>query len=312
MKKIKLKILFIGIAIILIAIPLFTLEDEFEEFSNEDIIKIENLNNEEEIKQENKFLKIVFDNNIIFITITIILGFISFYYKRLRFRYIILLSSLVFLGFYIGGCNCSVGAFIKFFYNIFYDKKNIIALALLIAVPLISTIFFGRIFCGYVCPLGALQEFVAIRDKLIKIDYKLEKKLRYIRLVLFIILITVTFISSEFVYTKIAPFKAIFNIKGGILQIIFAGLILLLSLFIYRPFCRYACPFSLVLELAGKFSFYKLKKNISFCQSCKACQKKCPISVIDENNNIDNGACIRCGECLDCYKGTSKNSFSSS
>ena len=97
MKKIKLKILFIGIAIILIAIPLFTLEDEFEEFSNEDIIKIENLNNEEEIKQENKFLKIVFDNNIIFITITIILGFISFYYKRLRFRYIILLSSLVFL-----------------------------------------------------------------------------------------------------------------------------------------------------------------------------------------------------------------------
>ena len=165
-----------------------------------------------------------------------------------------LLISLAFLGFYVGGCNCSVGAFMKFFYALFTDQKGILVFSMLIFVPIILTFFFGRIFCGYVCPIGALQEFVAIRDKIIKIDYKWEKILKNLRIVFFILIVVISLIKQEFIFSEISPFKTIFNVNGTIIQVISASLILLISLFIYRPFCRFLCPLSLALEVAGRFS----------------------------------------------------------
>ena len=75
-----------------------------------------------------------------------------------------------------------------------------------------------------------------------------------------------------------------------------------ISIFIYRPFCRFLCPLSLAFEFTGKFSIYKLKKDKDFCGTCKSCEKKCPVNAIDSVKNVDNGSCIRCGECLDCIK----------
>ena len=285
-------------------------EDEFEEFSNNDLQKIEIIdNNNGDINLDKKYNnkttinELIFKDNIIYIFLAIILGFLSFYFKKVRYiRYIMLLISLAFLGFYVGGCNCSVGAFMKFFYALFTDQKGILVFSMLVFVPIILTFFFGRIFCGYVCPIGALQEFVARRDKIIKISYKWEKKLKHLRIVFFILIISISLIKQEFIFSEVSPFKTIFNVNGTILQVIFASLILLISLFIYRPFCRFLCPLSLALEVTGRFSIFKIKKDKEFCCNCKSCEKKCPVNAIDSEKNIDNGACIRCGECLDCCK----------
>lgn len=297
--------------LIIILIMLFTFniiygEDEFKEFNNNDLGKIEIIegNNLNKINNNKATInELIFKNNIIYIFVAIILGFISFYFKKVRYiRYIMLLVSIAFLGFYIGGCNCSVGAFMKFFYYLFTDKKDILIYSILIIVPITLTFFFGRIFCGYVCPIGALQEIVARRDKIIKINYKWEKILRNLRIVFFILIISVSLIKHEYIFSEISPFKTIFNVNGTIIQVVSASFILIISLFIYRPFCRFICPLSLALEIAGRFSIFRLKKDVDFCKSCKSCEKKCPVNAIDTDKNIDNGACIRCGECLYCCK----------
>ncbi len=313
MKLIKFEI--VSIIIILLAFGVsIMVSDEFipitdsnNEFST--IVQNNNTvdNDKDKVNIIDKILISAKENNILYMIVGLILGTIFFFTKRIRIRYIFLLVSVAFFGFYLGACNCSVGSFLKFFYAIIFDWSILIGILLLILIPLIVTLFFGRIFCGYVCPFGALQELLVIRDRLFKINDKLEKKLRYLRIVFLILIIAVTIYKQEFFFNNISPFKAIFNINGNIIQIILAGIILILSLFIYRPFCRFACPYSLVLEFAGKFSIYKLKKdyshkNNSNCNTCRRCSKKCLMNAIDNDCKINNGVCIRCGKCLECVK----------
>ena len=289
--------------------PLYA-EDEFkpiknsEEFENMDQDEFAPLTNNEaeETNKESYFLKVIKENNIIFLITAVFLGFIAFFFKLKRARFIILLASLAYLGFYIGGCNCSVGAFMKLAYSAIFERHLLLSLLLLIGIPIITTFLFGRIFCGYVCPIGALQEIINIRDRALKISNKVERKLRLIRFLLLAIVIIIPLIQKEFIFNKILPFKAVFNINGNLVQIILAATILLLSLFIYRPFCRFGCPFSLVLEFIGKYSLIKIKKDASFCGTCKNCLKKCPVNAISDNCKVDNGVCIRCGECCECIK----------
>ncbi|MBN2547179.1 MAG: 4Fe-4S binding protein [Spirochaetes bacterium] len=274
--------------------------DEFKDISDDDFKTV--TENSIQAEEKNSFIKMIVDNNIIILIIGIILGFLSFILKLKKIRYLFLLSSLIFLGFYIGGCNCSVGAVMKFFYYLIYEHDKLLITSLLILIPVVSTIFFGRIFCGYVCPIGALQEFAAIRDKLIKIDPKTEKVLKILRIFLIVFLIIISIIKHDLIYSKIFPFKTIFNLNGNLIQIIIAVLILIISMFVYRPFCRFLCPLAIVLETAGRFSIVKIKKDKLSCGTCNLCQKKCLMNSIDKNCSIDNGTCIRCGECTTCFK----------
>jgi polyferredoxin len=278
-------------------------EDDFKSIApSDEFAAVESQVKTEAVSYNNNLLKIIIENNIHFLSLGILLGALAFFLKLKRARNVMLLASLVFFGFYAGGCNCSVGAFLKLFYNIFFDKTNLILLSLLIGIPILTTIFFGRIFCGYICPAGALQEFAAVRDRLIKIKPSVEKKLRYLRFVFFTLIILISILRNEFIFPHISPFKAIFNLSGNYIQIALALLILVLSLFIYRPFCRFLCPLSIVLELAGKFSIFKIEKDKIHCEKCKRCAAKCPVDAIDAAGNINNGLCIRCEECSSCIK----------
>lgn len=250
-----------------------------------------------------KLKKAADGGNVLLTLILIIIGFISFYYKVKWIRYLTLLFSMTYLGFFIGGCPCSVGEFMKLFYIAVFRRAYILVPLLLTVVPLALTLIFGRIFCGYVCIIGAVQEFLARKGTLFEISYKTENKLKHVREIVFILFIIIIFIdNNKYNFCTFEPFKAVFTIGGPLLQVILAVIFLILSLFIYRPFCRYFCPYSLVLEFAGKISIYKLKKDPDHCTTCTACQSKCPMSAIDKDNNVDNGMCIRCTECLDCHK----------
>jgi len=275
-------------------------KDEFMDVSSDDFKPV----NENRLQVENysSFIKMIIENNILFLIAGVLSGFLAFILKLKRTRYLFLLSSLIFLGFYAGGCSCSVGAVMKFFYYLFYEHDKLIIASILILIPVLSTLLFGRVFCGYVCPLGALQEFTAVRDKLIKIGPRTENVFKILRIILIVVIILISIIKHELIYTKYFPFKAIFNINGSMIQIISAVLILVISLFVYRPFCRFLCPLAIILEIAGKFSLYKIKKDKLSCNTCNLCKKKCLMNAIDKNCNIDNGLCIRCGECLTCHK----------
>ncbi len=72
--------------------------------------------------------------------------------------------------------------------------------------------------------------------------------------------------------------------------------ILIMSLFTYRPFCKYVCPLGAIYALFNKFSLYTMKIDESLCTKCGKCNKVCKMNV-DVMKNINSPECIRCGDC---------------
>jgi polyferredoxin len=235
------------------------------------------------------------------------LGILLFFVRKFRFRMVSLLLSVSVLGFYAGGCPCSVGASTKIVSDI-VTKSSLLISATLLAIALVPTLIFGRFFCGFACPLGALQEFLAPRSKGVQTTFAREKIIRYGQPLFFLFLVTASFVTGSYYFERIDPFRAIFNVRGNTLQIVLAALLLLTALFVHRPFCRYLCPLAFLLNLAARVAPFKIVKPTD-CNNCGLCQKRCPVSVIDTQNNVSNQNCIRCGDCIEACK-FKKNRFS--
>jgi len=98
------------------------------------------------------------------------------------------------------------------------------------------------------------------------------------------------------------PFKIFNPLIPTLLGWIFIALILIASLFVYRPWCHLFCPFGLVGWLFEKLSFFKIKVDYSSCIACDACSKACPSDVMEsilkrEKKVIPD--CFSCGNCID-------------
>ena len=177
---------------------------------------------------------------------TILAGILSRIPFARNFRNLFLLSSLLILGFYQGACPCPILHFentILFFTGMDIPWQNMIYFLALIPV----TYIFGKVWCGWICHLGALQEFLYLpaRFNFLK-SAKSQTFLKILRYILIAVLIIQLVIQQEVFWCKIDPFMLAFNLQlpydNEILGGILLGLILLTSLFTFRPLCRAACP----------------------------------------------------------------------
>ncbi|WDC83599.1 4Fe-4S binding protein [Caloramator sp. mosi_1] len=102
-------------------------------------------------------------------------------------------------------------------------------------------------------------------------------------------------------FNDIDPYYALFNFWTGevkIQAIILLIVVLVSSLLIERPWCKYLCPLGAFLGVFNFISIFKIRRNKSICISCKACDKLCPMNiVISDKNVIKNHQCIRCLKC---------------
>ncbi len=200
----------------------------------------------------------------------------------------------------------------------------------------IITVFgtlFGRVVCGFLCPFGLLQDLL-FKIPFIKKLRRLpcERLLRYIRFVilgLFVILLPMAVadavgIGDPWFCKYICPAG---TLEGGIpLVLLNEGLrsaigflytwklfilafVIIFSIILFRPFCRYICPLGAIYGLFNKISFSKFKVDENKCVKCGACQKECKldIAVWKDPNSID---CIKCGACkAACPMGAIENEF---
>ncbi|HNU60815.1 MAG TPA: 4Fe-4S binding protein [Methanofastidiosum sp.] len=234
-----------------------------------------------------------------------LLGMLYFFkLRRKEIRYLALAISLVYLGFIRGGCLCVVGSLQQLaLYSIGAIKGNYLYWSLLFILPIGFSVVFGRIFCGYACPIGAWQQLLAgIGSKLTKfrMPQKLDKVLKYFKYLFALIIVGVVVSTRYPFFQKIDPFSYLFSFNFTLYGIISVAIVSGASLIISRPFCRYICPYGAVLAIFSKFSIYKIKAK-NGCKNCTLCDRVCETDAITKGI-VDQSECIRCKKCIDACK----------
>jgi len=178
----------------------------------------------------------------------------------------------------------------------------------LMAIGFVLAILFGPVFCGWVCPLGTVQEWVAKwGKKLFKRRYnhfvptRIDNILRYARYLVLTWVIYVTAASGTLIFADYDPYFALFNFWSSEVAIgglAILGLTLVLSLFVERPWCKYACPYGAVLGISNLFRVFKIKRAESTCKADGACSIMCPMNIpVDSVKTVRDHQCISCLEC---------------
>ncbi len=210
-----------------------------------------------------------------------------------KYRRIILIASVAALGFYLGGFLCPLTAI----QNLFIKWQT--GYLLLFLTVFISALIAGRVFCGYVCPFGALQELLHLKKISLTIPPAWNRYLNKVKYVLLGYLLVRIIVTGEVTLQGYIPFKVLFAWGGTPLSIGLSIALAILSLIIYRPFCRYLCPLGAFLALVSRLSIFKIRFN-SNCVNCLLCQKVCKSGAITgKPPRIDSSECILCGECLE-------------
>ena len=188
--------------------------------------------------------------------------------------------SLIYFGFYRDGCICSIGAIQNVALSIFDPGYAISITALLFfLLPLLFALFFGRVFCGGACPLGAIQDLLVIKP--ISVPSWIRKTLGFIPVLYLGLAVLFAATGSDFIICRYDPFVGIFRMDGPFLMIFLGIMFLLLGMFFSRPYCRVFCPYGVLLSWMSWFSKWHLTITPSECIKCKLCKDSCPFDAIE-------------------------------
>lgn len=182
------------------------------------------------------------------------------------------------------------------------------AALVLLAITLALSVLAGPVLCGWICPLGTLQEWVGKLGKhLFKkrynnlIPYQVDRWLRYLRYLVLGWVIYMTATTATLFFDKVDPYSAMFHFWTG--EAAIGGLVVLgatvgLSLAVERPWCKYACPFGAVLGVTNLFRIFTLRRVEGTCKLDGACNRACPMNIpVSKLKVIRDHQCISCLEC---------------
>ncbi|MCW9034028.1 MAG: NosR/NirI family protein [Rhodospirillales bacterium] len=176
----------------------------------------------------------------------------------------------------------------------------------------VALLFWGRgVFCGWLCPFGALQGLlhrisVIFRIKQIPIPFVVHERLASIKYVLFLVLFALSLgpLGLAGAVSEVEPFKTSITLKfvREWPFILYAVILLFVSLFIHRFFCRYLCPLGAALAIPAKNNMFDWLKRRHQCGvDCHICETKCPVQAIHPDGQINAHECIYCLNCQNIY-----------
>lgn len=210
---------------------------------------------------------------------------------------------------------------------------------IVLAVLIVLTLIFGRLYCSVICPLGVMQDifgWLGKKEKRNRYAHSPEKRwLRYSVLVIFIICLILGFAP---VTTLLAPYSAygrivnslfrpLYDLLGNALALIdthfewylipkaelwlrsvttlVVALLTLLTLGILawrngRTYCNTICPVGTILSFFARFAFWRIQIDKDKCGKCSLCEKNCKAAAIDtKSGTVDLSRCVVCGDCID-------------
>jgi len=192
--------------------------------------------------------------------------------------------SMAYFGFFREGCICSVGSVQNVSLALFNPGYSIPLTALLFfLIPLVFALFFGRVFCAGVCPLGAIQELTGIKP--VKLPKTVEAVMISVPFVYLAIAVLFSAMQSQFIICRYDPFIGIYRLDAPYTMIIFGALLLLAGIFLNRPYCRYLCPYGVLLGIFSRFAGKHLTITPAECTNCRLCEEDaCPYGAIVPSN----------------------------
>lgn len=189
----------------------------------------------------------------------------------------------------------------------------------LAGILVVVTLAFRGAFCGWLCPLGSIQELVhrvgdsianripplrrarrrvgADGTRLARIDHYA----RYGKYVVLAWAVIGAAVTGVMVFREYDPWAALLSVVEFELTTGFVVLLamLFMALFIERPFCRYACPLGAVVGLLGKASPVAVQRSGDACLGCDICNRACPMRIpVNARTRVTDAACNGCLECL--------------
>lgn len=201
--------------------------------------------------------------------------------KRSR-RWIFALTvySVIYFGFWRKGCVCPIGAIQNVTLSFFNSNYAVpLVVLLFFMLPLIFTLFFGRVFCAGVCPLGAMQDLVLLKP--LNLPRWLEGALRLFAYAYLGLAVLFAAIGDSFIICRYDPFIAFFRLNGNINMVILGLCVLVVGVFVGRPYCRFICPYGVILRQLSRISRYRVTITPDECIQCRLCEDSCPFSAVN-------------------------------
>jgi polyferredoxin len=184
-------------------------------------------------------------------------------------------------------------------------KINAGNIAVLLALT-VTTLAFGRGFCGWICPFGAIFEYLnLIRAKLNIIwnpPENVDSTLKYLKYIIFIGLILITAGVGEYIFRDFCPARALYLLErpesGALFPLLILGIILIGGIIVPRFFCRYLCPLGAYTAVIARISPTSVKLNSDLCIICGKCKKACQLGI-DPVVKIPKTECTNCLDCIE-------------
>lgn len=175
---------------------------------------------------------------------------------------------------------------------------------------LVYSMFYGRRFCAWLCPLGSLQEWIfSLRGKKYRMKHRtpfyIDRKLAFLKYLILAVTVALTVIGLGYIFIRLCPFYSLSMLpRLAIPGLVILGLIGLKSFFGEREWCRFLCPYAALMnvfqwlgEVIG-IRRKKIRRNLERCTDCGMCSLNCPMNInICASEYVHDRNCIHCGIC---------------
>jgi len=190
------------------------------------------------------------------------------------------LGALAYFGFWRRGCVCAIGAVQNVARGVADAEYAVpLAVAAFFVLPLVFALIWGRAFCAGVCPHGAIQDLVLVKP--VKVPRWLDAGLRVVPWVYLGLAVLLAATGGLFIICKYDPFVGIFRMSGSRAMLLTGAGLLVLGMFVGRPYCRYLCPLGVLLGVSSRAAKWRPTVTPGACTQCRLCESACPFGALD-------------------------------